>query len=163
MHEIPPPFFVLPFVVLPLMLMQLAWYVAVIVFLYKIWKKVKHLPGDTRVRDSSSAQLTSVVRAVLRVLNHRGKTLSRGNQSSLFFLRSVCGLCGRRQLCRRRLSAPHRLDHRFGAVCPPPATIVEVPWEPATVAPATTIGRKLDQQPAGSKQKCFHVSLELQE
>jgi hypothetical protein len=27
------------------MLIQLVWYVAVIVFLYKIWKKVKHLPG----------------------------------------------------------------------------------------------------------------------
>jgi hypothetical protein len=24
---------------------QFAWYVAVIVFLYKIWSKVRHLPG----------------------------------------------------------------------------------------------------------------------
>ena len=31
--------------VAPLMLLNIAWYVAVIVFLYKIWKKVKHLPG----------------------------------------------------------------------------------------------------------------------
>lgn len=30
---------------LPFALLSLAWYVAVIVFLYKIWKKVKHLPG----------------------------------------------------------------------------------------------------------------------
>ena len=26
-------------------LVQLAWQVAVLVFLYKIWQKVKHLPG----------------------------------------------------------------------------------------------------------------------
>jgi hypothetical protein len=26
-------------------LIQLAWHVAVIVFLYRIWQKVKHLPG----------------------------------------------------------------------------------------------------------------------
>jgi hypothetical protein len=31
--------------VAPFMLLNIAWYVAVIVFLYKIWKKVKHLPG----------------------------------------------------------------------------------------------------------------------
>jgi hypothetical protein len=31
--------------VLPIMLLNLAWYVAVIVFLYKIWQKVKRLPG----------------------------------------------------------------------------------------------------------------------
>ena len=38
------PYPVLMFV-LPIMLLNLAWYVAVIVFLYKIWQKVKHLPG----------------------------------------------------------------------------------------------------------------------
>jgi hypothetical protein len=32
------------FLLIP-MLIQIVWYVAVIVFLYKIWKKVKHLPG----------------------------------------------------------------------------------------------------------------------
>ena len=26
-------------------LVQLAWQIAVIVFIYKIWQKVKHLPG----------------------------------------------------------------------------------------------------------------------
>jgi hypothetical protein len=30
---------------MPLALISLAWYVGVIVFLYKIWQKVKHLPG----------------------------------------------------------------------------------------------------------------------
>ncbi len=34
-----------PLIVLPLFLVNAAWYIAVIVFLYKIWKKVKHLPG----------------------------------------------------------------------------------------------------------------------
>ena len=37
--------FAVPFVVLLAMLVQLAWHVAVIVFLYKIWQKVKHLPA----------------------------------------------------------------------------------------------------------------------
>jgi hypothetical protein len=37
------PFF--PLLFLPLMLVSLAWYVGVIVLLYKIWQKVKHLPG----------------------------------------------------------------------------------------------------------------------
>jgi len=36
---------VIPFVVGLLGLVQLAWYIAVFVFLYKIWQKVKHLPG----------------------------------------------------------------------------------------------------------------------
>ena len=35
----------MPLLVLPLILVNLAWYIAVIVFLYKIWQKVKHLPG----------------------------------------------------------------------------------------------------------------------
>ena len=39
------PFAPMVFLVLPLMLVQLGWYVAVIVFLYKIWQKVKHLPA----------------------------------------------------------------------------------------------------------------------
>ena len=34
---------ILPF--LGLGLLQLAWYVAVPVMLYKIWRKVRHLPG----------------------------------------------------------------------------------------------------------------------
>lgn len=33
------------FFIAPIVLVQLAWYVAVIVFLYKIWQKVKHLPS----------------------------------------------------------------------------------------------------------------------
>jgi hypothetical protein len=37
--------FVVPFIVLLMMLVQLAWAIAVIVFLYKIWQKVKHLPA----------------------------------------------------------------------------------------------------------------------
>ena len=45
MNELPPPFLFFSFLVLPLILLQLAWYVAVIVLLYKIWQKVKHLPG----------------------------------------------------------------------------------------------------------------------
>jgi len=36
--------FVMPFIVLLGILLQLAWAVAVIVFLYKIWQKVRHLP-----------------------------------------------------------------------------------------------------------------------
>jgi hypothetical protein len=38
-------FSLMPLLVLPLMLVSAAWYVAVIVFLYKIWQKVRHLPG----------------------------------------------------------------------------------------------------------------------
>ena len=34
-----------PLLFMPLALISLAWYVGVIVFLYKIWQKVKHLPG----------------------------------------------------------------------------------------------------------------------
>ena len=30
---------------LPILAVQVAWYVGVIVFLYKIWQKVRHLPG----------------------------------------------------------------------------------------------------------------------
>lgn len=38
--------FLAPFLfVLPFALLSLAWYLGVIVLLYKIWKKVKHLPG----------------------------------------------------------------------------------------------------------------------
>ena len=36
---------VLPIIPVVVMLVSLAWYIAVIVFLYKIWQKVKHLPG----------------------------------------------------------------------------------------------------------------------
>lgn len=39
------PFAPMAFLVVPIMLVQLAWYVAVIVFLYKIWQRVKHLPA----------------------------------------------------------------------------------------------------------------------
>lgn len=39
------PFSPIAFLVVPAMLVQFGWYVAVIVFLYKIWQKVKHLPG----------------------------------------------------------------------------------------------------------------------
>jgi len=36
----------LPLVVVPLMLLSVSWNVAVLVLLYKIWQKVKHLaPG----------------------------------------------------------------------------------------------------------------------
>jgi hypothetical protein len=45
MDNVPFPFFSAFLFVLPVVLLNLAWYVAVIVFLYKIWKKVKHLPG----------------------------------------------------------------------------------------------------------------------
>ena len=34
-----------PLIVVPLFLLNVVWYVAVIVFLFKIWQKVKHLPG----------------------------------------------------------------------------------------------------------------------
>ena len=34
----------LPVVVLPLMLLSAAWHVAVLVFLFKIWRRVKQLP-----------------------------------------------------------------------------------------------------------------------
>ena len=34
----------MPMIIVPFALANFAWYVAVIVFLYKIWKKVKHLP-----------------------------------------------------------------------------------------------------------------------
>lgn len=39
------PFPPVPFLVLLIMLVQFGWYVAVIVFLYKIWQRVKHLPA----------------------------------------------------------------------------------------------------------------------
>ena len=39
------PYFFFPLLFLPLALVSLAWYVWVTVFVYKIWKKVKHLPG----------------------------------------------------------------------------------------------------------------------
>jgi hypothetical protein len=39
------PFGFVPILALVAALAQLAWYVAVILFLYRIWKKVKHLPG----------------------------------------------------------------------------------------------------------------------
>ena len=38
-------FSLMPIIIAPLILVNLAWYVAVIVFLYKIWKKVRLLPG----------------------------------------------------------------------------------------------------------------------
>jgi hypothetical protein len=37
--------FGLPILALFAAVASLAWYVAVVVFLYKIWQKVKHLPG----------------------------------------------------------------------------------------------------------------------
>lgn len=45
MDEIGFPFLSTALLVLPLILLNLAWYVAVIVLLWKIWQKVKHLPG----------------------------------------------------------------------------------------------------------------------
>jgi hypothetical protein len=41
------PFATFPFLLFGLTagLVQLAWYIGVMVFLYKIWQKVKHLPG----------------------------------------------------------------------------------------------------------------------
>jgi hypothetical protein len=41
MNDITPPFVL----AIPFIAIQLGWYVAVIVLLYKIWQKVKHLPG----------------------------------------------------------------------------------------------------------------------
>jgi hypothetical protein len=41
------PFGVVPMVALIFGLIQLSWHVAVIVFLYKIWKRVKHLPAQS--------------------------------------------------------------------------------------------------------------------
>jgi hypothetical protein len=43
----PSPFnYLTPFlIVVPFALASIAWYVGVLVLLYKIWKKVKHLPG----------------------------------------------------------------------------------------------------------------------
>ncbi len=38
-------FSLVPLLFLPVVLVNIAWYVAVIVLLYKIWRKVKHLPG----------------------------------------------------------------------------------------------------------------------
>jgi hypothetical protein len=34
-----------PLLLLPIMIVQIGWYLAVIVFLFKIWQKVRHLPG----------------------------------------------------------------------------------------------------------------------
>jgi len=34
----------LPLVALPLMMLSVAWNVAVLVLLFKIWRRVKHLP-----------------------------------------------------------------------------------------------------------------------
>ena len=47
MNEVPFPWPFVPVIVfgLAIGLIQVAWYVAVTVFLYKIWQKVKHLPG----------------------------------------------------------------------------------------------------------------------
>lgn len=45
MNDFPFPVFSATLFILPIVLLNLAWHVAVIVFLYKIWKKVKHLPG----------------------------------------------------------------------------------------------------------------------
>jgi hypothetical protein len=36
---------IIPLLLMPIVALQLAWYVAVIVFLYKIWQKVRLLPG----------------------------------------------------------------------------------------------------------------------
>jgi hypothetical protein len=35
----------MPVIVVPLILPNVGWYVAVLVLLFKIWQKVKHLPG----------------------------------------------------------------------------------------------------------------------
>jgi hypothetical protein len=35
----------MPLIVLPLVLLNAAWYVTVLVLLFKIWKKVRHLPA----------------------------------------------------------------------------------------------------------------------
>lgn len=42
MMPLPP---VLSLIALPFIAIQLAWYIGVIVLLYKIWQKVKHLPS----------------------------------------------------------------------------------------------------------------------
>jgi hypothetical protein len=46
MDQVPFPFgsYAFAFLLIPL-LIHVVWHVAVIVFLYKIWKKVQHLPG----------------------------------------------------------------------------------------------------------------------
>jgi hypothetical protein len=38
-------FSLIPILILPLILVNAAWYIAVLVLLYKIWQKVRHLPG----------------------------------------------------------------------------------------------------------------------
>lgn len=47
MNEVPFPWPFFPLIAfgLTMGLIQIVWYVAVMVFLYKIWQKVKHLPG----------------------------------------------------------------------------------------------------------------------
>jgi hypothetical protein len=35
----------IPFLLLPIVAIQIGWYIAVIIFLFKIWQKVKNLPG----------------------------------------------------------------------------------------------------------------------
>lgn len=45
MNDFPFPFTFVTFLVMGAALVQLAWHLAVIVFVYKIWQKVKHLPG----------------------------------------------------------------------------------------------------------------------
>jgi hypothetical protein len=46
MDNVPFQFFPFAFLVGIFALLQFAWYVAVIVFLYRIWLKVKHLPAS---------------------------------------------------------------------------------------------------------------------
>ena len=45
MDTIPFPFGAIALLALPIMLLQLAWHIAVIYLVWKIWQKVKHLPG----------------------------------------------------------------------------------------------------------------------
>lgn len=45
MNQFPFPSPFVGFLVLLAALVQLAWHLAVIVFVFKIWQKVKHLPG----------------------------------------------------------------------------------------------------------------------
>jgi hypothetical protein len=45
MHSVPFPFFSAYLFILPVIAIQLAWHIAVIVLVYKIWQKVKRLPG----------------------------------------------------------------------------------------------------------------------
>jgi hypothetical protein len=46
MNNVAPfPLSMMSFLVLPLIAVQIAWYVMVTVMLFKIWRKVKHLPG----------------------------------------------------------------------------------------------------------------------